>query len=69
MATTTDISKRLDQMEPRVAHLERDVASIKAEVHVQFKEVFTRIKRIEAILIGATGSIIVLLLSVLLRMG
>jgi len=69
MSTSSTITKRLDQIEPRVAHLERDVASIKTEVHVQFKEVFARIKRIEAILIGATGSIILLLLGVLLKMG
>jgi len=49
--------------------LESDVTAIKTEVHIQFKEVFTRIKRIESILIGASGAIILLLVSVLVKMG
>jgi len=48
----------------KIAELERRVTSLEVEVHVQFKEVFTRIKRIEAILIGTSGAIILLLLKI-----
>lgn len=69
MTTATSAHQRLDRLEPKIDQLEKDVASIKTEVHIQFKEVFNRVKRIEAILIAATGSIILLLVSVLAKMG
>lgn len=69
MSTATSVTKRLDQIEPRVGQLEKDVASIKTEVHIQFKELFNRTKRLESILIGASGAIILMLLGVLLKMG
>lgn len=59
--TTQEAHQRLDAMEPRVTKLE-------TEVHIQFKEVFTRIKRLEAILIGAAGTIIAMLVAVLTKM-
>jgi hypothetical protein len=42
---------------------------LETEVHIQFKEVFTRIKRLEAILIGAAGTIIAMLVAILTKMG
>jgi hypothetical protein len=55
MARTTDQAHtRLDLLEPRVTKIE-------TTVHIQFKEVFARIKRLEAILIAATAAIIALL--------
>lgn len=69
MSTNTSANKRLDIMEPKISALEKDVASLKTEVHVQFKEVFTRIKRIEGILIGASGSIILMLIAILTKVG
>jgi uncharacterized protein YqgV (UPF0045/DUF77 family) len=66
--TVADAHNRLDKLEPKIDRLESDVTAIKTEVHIQFKEVFTRIKRIESILIGASGAIILLLISVLLKM-
>lgn len=69
MNTNISAHQRIDRLEPKIDQLEKDVASIKTEVHIQFKEVFNRVKRIEAILIAATGSIIVLLVSVLAKMG
>jgi uncharacterized protein YqgV (UPF0045/DUF77 family) len=67
--TIADAHNRLDKLEPKIDRLESDVTAIKTEVHIQFKEVFTRIKRIESILIGASGAIILLLVSVLVKMG
>jgi uncharacterized protein YqgV (UPF0045/DUF77 family) len=66
--TVADAHNRLDKLEPKIDRLESDVTAIKTEVHIQFKEVFTRIKRIESILIGASGAIILLLISVLFKM-
>ena len=41
------------------------VAEIRTEVKIQFKEVFARVKRLEAIMIGASASIIAMLVMVL----
>ena len=60
--TVTDAHRRIDEIEPRVTKLE-------TEVHIQFKEVFTRIKRLETILIGAAGTIIAMLVAILSKMG
>ena len=60
--TVQDAHRRIDEIEPRVTRLE-------TEVHIQFKEVFTRIKRLEAILIGAAGTIIAMLMAILTKMG
>ncbi len=56
--TVRDAHRRIDEIEPRVTKLE-------TEVHIQFKEVFTRIKRLETILIGAAGTIIAMLVAIL----
>ena len=37
----------------RIDSLEKELIEVKTEVKIQFKEVFTRIKRIESLLIGA----------------
>ena len=60
--TVNDAHRRIDEIEPRVTRLE-------TEVHIQFKEVFTRIKRLETILIGAAGTIIAMLVAILSKMG
>jgi len=60
--TVQEAHRRIDEIEPRVTKLE-------TEVHIQFKEVFTRIKRLEAILIGAAGTIIAMLMAILTKMG
>jgi hypothetical protein len=53
----------------RIDGLEKQVIEVKTEVKIQFKEVFTRIKRIESLLIGAAGTIIAMLVAVLMKMG
>jgi len=45
--------------------LQIQVAEIRTEVKIQFKEVFARVKRLEAIMIGASASIIAMLFSIL----
>jgi hypothetical protein len=49
--------------------LEKEVIAIKTEVKIQFKELFGRVKRLETILLAATGTIMVLLLTILSKMG
>jgi len=52
----------------RVSALERDVVALQTEVRIQFKEVFTRIKRLEAVLIATSGATILMLITILERM-
>ena len=49
--------------------MEKQVIAIQTEMKIQFKDLFGRVKRMESIMIAATGSIIVLLLAVLSKMG
>tara|TARA_X000001382_G_C3046154_1_gene139508 strand:- start:266 stop:442 length:177 start_codon:yes stop_codon:yes gene_type:complete len=53
----------------RVSALEKDVVALQTEVRIQFKEVFTRIKRLETVLIATSGATIIMLLTILSRMG
>ena len=53
----------------RIDGLEKEIIEIKTEVKIQFKDLFGRVKRMETIMIGATGAIIALLLTVLSKMG
>jgi len=53
----------------RIDGLEKEVIEIKTEVKIQFKDLFGRVKRLEAIMLGAAGSIIALLFTVLMKMG
>ena len=52
----------------RIDDMQIQVAEIRTEVKIQFKEVFARAKRLEAIMIGASASIIAMLVMVLTRM-
>ena len=52
-----------------VSALEKDVVALQTEVRIQFKEVFTRIKRLETVLIATSGATIIMLLTILSRMG
>jgi len=53
----------------RIDNMEKQVIAIQTEMKIQFKDLFGRVKRMESIMIAATGSIIVLLLAVLSKMG
>ena len=52
----------------RIDEMQIQVAEIRTEVKIQFKEVFARVKRLEAIMIGASASIIAMVVMVLTRM-
>jgi len=53
----------------RIDDLNVTSASLRTEVTIQHKELFTRVKRLEAIMIGASAAIIVMLMTVLTKMG
>ena len=69
MTTALIAHKRLDKLEPKVEQIDKDVASLKTEVKIQFKEIFVRIKRIEALLIGSAGAIISMLTAILIKVS
>ena len=52
----------------RIDGLEKELVAIKTEVKIQFKDLFGRVKRMESIMIAATGAIIGLLITVLMKM-
>lgn len=52
----------------RIDNVEKEVVAIKTEVKIQFKDLFGRVKRLETILIAATGTILIMLLTVLSKM-
>lgn len=52
----------------RIDNIEKEVVMIKTEVKIQFKDLFGRVKRLETILLAATGTILVMLLTVLFKM-
>ena len=58
----------MSDINERVSALERDMIAVQTEVRIQFKEVFTRIKRLEAVLIGTSGATILMLIAILNRM-
>jgi len=53
----------------RIDGLEKQIVAIETEMRIQFKDLFNRVKRLESIMIGASGAIILLLSSVLVKMG
>jgi len=53
----------------RIDGIEKEVIAMQTEMRIQFKDLFSRVKRMEAIMIGTTGFIIALLVAVLTKMG
>jgi len=51
-----------------IADIDKRVVALETEIHIQFKDLYNRIKRIEAWAIGSATSIILLLLAILYRM-
>ena len=69
VSTATAAHQRLDKLEPKIEQIDRDVTALKTETKIQFKEIFVRIKRIEALLIGSAGAIISMLTAILLKLA
>jgi|TARA_R110002096_G_scaffold138927_1_gene292991 hypothetical protein len=53
----------------RIDGLEKEVIAIQTEMRIQFKDLFGRVKRMESIMLAATGAIIALLVAVLTKMS
>ena len=46
----------------RIDQIEKQLVSMKTEMDIQFRDLFNRVKRLEAIMIGSSATVIVLLL-------
>jgi len=55
-------TRTLSMAHSRIDEVEKDVVEIKTEMKIQFKDLYNRIKRLEAILIVITGASLLLLL-------
>ena len=53
----------------RIDILEKTVIAIETEVRIQFKDLFSRVKRLEAILIGASSATLALLVGIITKLG
>ena len=64
MVAKTNLTAVTDQ----VAEIDKRVVVLETEIHIQFKDMYNRIKRIEAWAVGSATSIILLLIAILYRM-
>ena len=55
-------TRTLSMAHSRIDQVEKDVVEIKTEMKIQFKDLYNRIKRLEAILIVITRASLLLLL-------
>ena len=60
--TVSSAHQRIDKMQLQIVEL-------RTEAKIQFKDIFNRVKRLEAVLIGTSGATIVMLLTILSKMG
>tara|TARA_R110002110_G_scaffold38017_3_gene124669 strand:- start:923 stop:1114 length:192 start_codon:yes stop_codon:yes gene_type:complete len=63
------MERNVDFAHTRIDALEKEIVAIKTEVRIQFKDLFSRVKRLETILIGASSMIILLLFSILTKIA
>lgn len=60
--TVASAHERIDEMQLQIVEL-------RTEAKVNFRDLFNRVKRLEAVLIATSGATIVMLLTILTRMG
>ena len=53
----------------RIDVLDRDMIEVKTVLKLQLKDLYTRVKLIQNIIIGASGAIILMLATVISRLG
>ncbi len=58
----------MPDLDNRVGQLERDMIALQTTVKLQHKELFTRLKRLENVLIATSGAILLLCVSILIKM-
>lgn len=59
--TVSSAHQRIDEMQLQIVEL-------RTEAKIQFKDIFNRVKRLEAVLIATSGATIVMLLTILSKM-
>ena len=62
------MAKSLSGVSTEVSGIDKRVVALETEIHIQFKALYNRIKRIETWAVGSATSIILLLLAILYRM-
>ena len=62
------MAKNLSGLSTEVSEIDKRLVALETEIHIQFKDLYNRVKRIEAWAIGSATSIILLLLAILYRM-
>tara|TARA_R100000742_G_C4203164_1_gene31676 strand:- start:408 stop:596 length:189 start_codon:yes stop_codon:yes gene_type:complete len=62
------MGKTLTGVSAEVAEIDKRLVALETEIHIQFKDLYNRVKRIEAWAIGSATSIILLLIAILYRM-
>ena len=60
--TVSSAHQRIDEMQLQIVEL-------RTEAKIQFKDIFNRVKRLEAVLIATSGATIIMLATILTRMG
>ena len=60
--TVSSAHQRIDEMQLQIVEL-------RTEAKVNFRDLFNRVRRLEAVLIATSGATIVMLLTILSRMG
>ena len=55
-------TRTVSQAHARIDEVEKDFVEIKTEMKIQLKDLYNRIKRMEALMIGITGASFLLLL-------
>jgi|TARA_R100000988_G_C3918113_1_gene125395 hypothetical protein len=62
------MAKNLSEVSTEVSAIDKRVVALETEIHIQFRDLYNRIKRIEAWAVGSATSIVLLLLAILYRM-
>tara|TARA_R110000796_G_scaffold29001_2_gene78886 strand:+ start:1526 stop:1714 length:189 start_codon:yes stop_codon:yes gene_type:complete len=62
------MAKNLSGLSTEVSEIDKRLVALETEIHIQFKDLYNRVKRIEAWAVGSATSIILLLLAILYRM-
>ena len=52
----------------RIDEMQLQIVELRTEAKIQFKDIFNRVKRLEAVLIATSGATIVMLLTILTKM-
>ena len=62
------MAKNLSEVSTEVSKIDKRVVALETEIHFQFKDLYNRVKRIEAWAVGSATSIVLLLIAILYRM-